>query len=72
MALGIDWRGAKAADGDIEMDPWLVIGADDSVTLRLTKIDGGQGAQTMMVAFICEELNCDPKKVKTEYIDLRR
>ena len=70
MALGLGLpagRGALAAAGDVEINPWIVIGADSTVTVFVPSGDSGQGVMTMGPRFVCEELNCDWAKVKSDF-----
>jgi len=59
---------AKANAGEMpEFNPWLVIGADDSVTVRVTTPEIGNGAPTQIAMTVTEELQCDWSKVRIEY-----
>lgn len=55
-----------------ELDPWLSIGADDTVTLRLPLPESGNGASTLAAMSVVEELHCDWSKVRIESISLNR
>jgi isoquinoline 1-oxidoreductase beta subunit len=46
---------------------YVHIGADDSVTLVLPKSEMGQGPMTSVSQILAEELECDWKKVRTEF-----
>jgi isoquinoline 1-oxidoreductase beta subunit len=46
---------------------YVHIGADDSVTLVLAKSEMGQGPTTSVSQILAEELECDWKKVRTEF-----
>src|ERR1700674_3043853 len=43
------------------------IGADDSVTIMIDKSEMGQGIQTALCVLAAEELECDWKKIRTEF-----
>ena len=53
--------GAQAAGGpaDLAVDSWLVIGADNSVTIYSGKVDLGTGVQTALTQIVAEELYLD-------------
>lgn len=55
----------KAAKGT-EVNAWVMIGADDTVTIRIARSEMGQGTLTGLAQLVAEELECDWKKVKTE------
>src|SRR5215831_3386910 len=76
-------RGAQAADiaakpwtppveGGQEVNAWLVIGNDDTVTIRVAQSEMGQGVFTSMPMLVAEELECDWKKVRAEYASANR
>src|SRR2546427_5900691 len=47
---------------------WLRIAPDDSVTIKLTQLELGQGIMTAMPMLIAEELDADWNKVKLEWV----
>src|SRR5882672_4753487 len=51
-----------------ELTAWIVIGADDSVLIRVARSEMGQGSSTGLPMLIAEELECDWKKVRTEFV----
>ena len=59
----------KAAD---EINAFVVIDPDNSITLRVAKSDMGQGVLTSMAMIVAEELECDFVKVKVEYASAHR
>ena len=59
----------KAPD---EVNAFVVIDPDNSITLRVAKSDMGQGVLTSMAMIIAEELECDFAKVKVEYASANR
>jgi isoquinoline 1-oxidoreductase beta subunit len=78
MAIGISIPGANAAPltgapwddapaSPNEINAWIVIEPDDSVTIRVAKAEMGEGVMTSMPMIVAEELACDWTKVKSEY-----
>src|SRR6516164_8075183 len=59
----------KAAD---EVNAFVVVDPDNSITLRVAKSDMGQGVLTSMAMILAEELECDFVKVKVEYASANR
>ncbi len=57
---------ASAAAID-EINAWVHIGADDTVTIRIARSEMGQGTLTGLAQLVAEELECDWDKVVTEY-----
>ncbi|HEX4554716.1 MAG TPA: molybdopterin cofactor-binding domain-containing protein, partial [Xanthobacteraceae bacterium] len=57
-------RGGRAA---AEITAWVVIGPDDSVTIRVARSEMGQGSFTALPMLVAEELGCDWSKVKAEF-----
>ncbi len=59
---------AEAAHGiPPEVNAWVVIRPDDTVVVRIARIDMGQGTLTGLAQMVAEELECDWAKVTTEY-----
>jgi isoquinoline 1-oxidoreductase subunit beta len=52
--------------GAVELSPWIVIAADDSVTVRTPSPESGNGVMTQIAMTITEELHCDWNKVRAE------
>src|SRR6516162_7755524 len=71
-----DWIAAAFPNTDPaaghEVNPWIVIHADDSVTIRVGQSELGQGVFTSNPMMVCEELQCDWSKVKAEFVDVNR
>ncbi len=63
--------GADAADGP-EMNAFVAIDPDNSITLRVAKSEMGQGVMTSLAMILAEELECDFSKVKVEYASAHR
>ena len=57
---------------DIEINPWLLVGPDDTVTIRVAQSEMGQGTFTSWSKMIVEELECDWSKVRAEYASVNR
>src|ERR1700735_4907046 len=55
-----------------EINAFVVIDPDNSITLRVAKSDMGQGVLTSMAMIIAEELECDFARVKVEYASANR
>jgi isoquinoline 1-oxidoreductase subunit beta len=49
------------------LNAWMRIGTDDSVTIMIDKSEMGQGIQTALCMPATEELECDWKKIRTEF-----
>ena len=62
MMLGL--RRSVDADGPVELGAWIVIDPDDSVTIRVSKSEMGQGIYTALPMLVAEELGCDWSKVR--------
>ena len=58
--------------GGVEVNPWIVIGEDDHVLVRVNQSDLGQGVLTSNPMMVCEELECDFDKVHSVYADPNR
>lgn len=58
---------AQASTGASEVNAWVVIAPDDSVTIRVARSEMGQGTQTGLCQIVAEELECDWSKVKPEF-----
>lgn len=50
-----------------EVNAWVHIDHDDTVTVRIARSEMGQGTLTGLAQLVAEELECDWDKVKTEY-----
>src|SRR5260370_41214879 len=49
------------------LNAWMRIGSDGSVTIVIDKSEMGQGIQTALCMIAAEELECDWKKIRTEF-----
>ena len=55
-----------------EVNAWIVIAPDDTVTVRIAQTELGQGVWTSNAMMVCEELQCDWKKVRPQYASANR
>jgi isoquinoline 1-oxidoreductase subunit beta len=55
-----------------EINAWLVVGSDDSITIRVAQSEMGEGVFTSMPMLVAEELECDWAKVRAEYASANR
>lgn len=66
---------SEPADGradPMEVNCWVVIAPDDTVTIRVARSEMGQGAMTALAMLVAEELECDWAKVRTEFVSPRQ
>ena len=66
----VGFRRAAAQAQAIELSHWVTIAPDNTVTLRMARVEMGQDTVTAQVQFLGEELEVDPLKIKTEFADL--
>ena len=55
-----------------EINAWIVIAPDDTVTIRIAQTELGQGVWTSNAMIVCEELQCDWSKVRSQYASANR
>jgi isoquinoline 1-oxidoreductase beta subunit len=55
-----------------EINAWLTIAPDDTVTIRIGQTEMGNGVFTSNAMIVAEELQCDWKKVRSEYASANR
>lgn len=55
-----------------EVNAWIVIEPDDTVTVRIAQTELGQGVWTSNAMMVCEELQCDWSKVQPQYASANR
>src|SRR5207244_507236 len=70
-SIGPQPQSTTSASG-IEVNAWIVIDRDSTVTLRIPHTEMGQGGITSVAMLIAEELNVDWSKIKTEFADANR
>jgi isoquinoline 1-oxidoreductase beta subunit len=51
-----------------ELTAWIVIRPNDEVLIRVARSEMGQGSSTGLPMLVAEELECDWRKVKTEFV----
>ena len=70
-SIGPRTQSTTTASG-IEINAWILIDKDGTVTLRIPHTEMGQGGITSVAMLIAEELNVDWSKIKTEFADANR
>jgi isoquinoline 1-oxidoreductase beta subunit len=55
-----------------EINAWLTIAPDDTVTIRVAQVDLGTGVLTTNAMIVAEELQCDWSKVRAEFASANR
>jgi isoquinoline 1-oxidoreductase beta subunit len=55
-----------------EINAWIVVSPDDTVTIRIAQTELGQGVWTSNAMMVCEELQCDWNKVRPQYASANR
>jgi isoquinoline 1-oxidoreductase beta subunit len=68
---GAPWNNDQGAAAG-EVNAWIVIDPDDTVTIRCAKSEMGEGVLTSMPMIVAEELGCDWTKVRSEYASANR
>jgi isoquinoline 1-oxidoreductase beta subunit len=63
---------AAAQTATPEINAWIVVAPDDTVTIRIAQTELGQGVWTSNAMMVCEELQCDWVKVRPEYASANR
>jgi isoquinoline 1-oxidoreductase beta subunit len=86
MALGVLAPGAARAEAPMlksrywaddgvnpdEVNAWVVIGPDETITLRCPMAEMGQGTGSGLPMLLAEELGCDWSKVAVEFASVNR
>ncbi len=68
MALPLSAQANTPADAaGPEVNAWVVIAPDDTVTIRIARSEMGQGTLTGLAQLVAEELECDWDLVEWEY-----
>jgi isoquinoline 1-oxidoreductase subunit beta len=68
-AEGATWAAEPAVK---EINAWVVVAPDDTVTIRIAQTELGQGVWTSNAMMVCEELQCDWSKVRPQYASVNR
>ena len=55
-----------------EVNAWIVVAPDDTVTIRIAQTELGQGVWTSNAMMVAEELQCDWAKVRPQYASANR
>jgi isoquinoline 1-oxidoreductase subunit beta len=55
-----------------EINAWIAIAPDDTVTIRIGQTEIGTGVMTCNAMIVADELQCDWKKVRSEYASANR
>jgi isoquinoline 1-oxidoreductase subunit beta len=55
-----------------EINAWIVISPDDTITIRIGQSELGQGVWTSNAMMVAEELQCDWTKVRPQYASANR
>jgi isoquinoline 1-oxidoreductase beta subunit len=55
-----------------EVNAWVVVAPDDTVTVRIAQTELGQGVWTSNAMMVAEELQCDWSKVRPQYASANR
>jgi isoquinoline 1-oxidoreductase beta subunit len=62
-----------AREPDIrEINAWVVVAPDDTVTIRIAQTELGQGVWTSNAMMVAEELQCEWSKVSPQYASVNR
>src|SRR6267142_2831537 len=51
-----------------ELTAWIVIRPNDEIVIRVARSEMGQGSSTGLAMLVAEELECDWRKVRTEFV----
>src|SRR5271165_1858129 len=60
-------EGSRADTSPVKLNAFIRIAPDDTVTLFIHKAEMGQGTVTSLSMLLAEELECDWKKIHTEF-----
>ena len=58
---------AESSSQSPEVTAWVLVNPDDSVVIRVARVEMGQGSFTGLPILVAEELSCDWSKVQAEY-----
>jgi isoquinoline 1-oxidoreductase beta subunit len=72
LVLGFELPGgcepARAGDEAPEVNAWIVVAPDDTVVIRVSRSEMGQGIFTALPMLVAEELECDWGKVSPQFV----
>ena len=69
LPFGVEPAAAQSvAAGNTEVNAWVVVKPDDTCVIRIARAEMGQGTHTGLAQLVCEELECDWKKVEIQPI----
>lgn len=74
LVVGLRIAGLESvgsASDAVEIHDWITVGPDSTTTIRIARMEMGQGVMTSMAQLLAEELAVDWSKVKTEFISTR-
>jgi isoquinoline 1-oxidoreductase beta subunit len=60
-------KSLEAQSAPLKLNAYVRVGTDDMVTLYIHKAEMGQGTVTSLSMLLAEELECDWKKIRTEF-----
>ncbi len=72
MSISLQLARAASERGPIELSPWIEIAPDDTIVIRVQSPESGNGVMTQNALTVAEELHCDWRKVRTEFISAWR
>ncbi len=59
-------------DAGAELNAWLTIDPDDTITIRVAQSEMGEGVLTSLPMIVAEELEADWRTVRVQYADVNR
>ena len=66
------WSPETSAHAAGEINAFVVVEPDDSILVRISKSEMGQGVMTSLAMIVAEELECDFGRVRVEYASANR
>src|SRR5215469_12667746 len=67
LLVGFRLPATAQSSAPVRLNAWVHVGSDDMVTLFIHKAEMGQGTVTSLSMLLAEELECDWKKIRTEF-----